>query len=341
MNFAVWPRIRAAVPALALSLRAIWLLFHAEIVAAVHVWNSSTAYGHCWLVLPIAAYIAYDRRQQAAAAAMQPRADVWLLGLPLAALWLAADLLGIMEARQLVLMGLVQLVLLAVCGPRLWRALAAAFLYLFFLVPFGAFLTPALQHFTTSFIALGLDALGIAHVVTENRIQIPEGLFYVAEACAGLRFLIASVAFGVLYALIMFRTAGRRAAFIAASCVVPVIANGFRALGIVVLGHLRGSAEAAAADHLLYGWIFFSFVIVVLAGAGWPFRQDAAPVPAPAAVAVAPGDVTWKAILAVLPVLMVAALGPALAHFLAGAYGAQISVVRGFVAAQGNWMGRL
>ena len=55
---------------------------------------------------------------------------------------------------------------------------------------------------------------------------------------------------------------------------MPVIANGFRGLGIVVLGHLLGSAQAAATDHILYGWIFFAIVILALAAAGLPFRQD-------------------------------------------------------------------
>jgi hypothetical protein len=55
---------------------------------------------------------------------------------------------------------------------------------------------------------------------------------------------------------------------------VPVLANGMRALGIVLLGHHLGSAEAAAADHLIYGWIFFSLVIALLVLAGLPFRQD-------------------------------------------------------------------
>ena len=54
-------------------------------------------------------------------------------------------------------------------------------------------------------------------------IEIPEGTFYVAEACAGLRFLIASIAFGCLYALLMYRSPVRRTAFIVISIVVPII----------------------------------------------------------------------------------------------------------------------
>jgi exosortase/archaeosortase family protein len=98
-----------------------------------------------------------------------------------------------------------------------------------------------------------------------------------------LRFLIASIAFGVLYSLLMYRSPMRRAIFIIASIIMPVIANGFRALGIVWLGHILGSAEAAATDHILYGWIFFSIVILLLIVAGLPFREDeqfeALPVP--------------------------------------------------------------
>jgi len=320
MRAALWPilgpRLWPAAPALALSALVLQLLFHTEIGAAVRVWNSSTAYGHCWLILPIAIFLGYERRGQAAAATMAPRAALSWLALPLVAMWLVADLLGVMEGRQLALIGFVEVLLLAAFGPRLWSALAASFLYLVFLVPFGAFITPALQGFTTGFISHGLDLFGIAHRETGNTIDIPEGAFYVAEACAGLRFLIASIAFGVLYALTMFTSSWRRLAFVAASCVVPVVANGLRALGIVLLGHALGSAQAAATDHLLYGWLFFAMVIAALAALGMPFRQDAPPPPAPAPIP--PSGTGMRVAYAVWPVLLLAAAGPAVALVLEG-----------------------
>jgi hypothetical protein len=66
----------------------------------------------------------------------------------------------------------------------------------------------------------------------------------------------------------------RRGVFILVSMIVPIIANGFRGIGIVYLGYLLGSAQAAAADHIIYGWIFFSIVILLLIALGLPFRQD-------------------------------------------------------------------
>jgi exosortase A len=324
MKSAAWQNIRPAAPALAAGILLLVLLFHTEAGAAIHVWNTSTAYGHCWLVLPLVAWLLWERRAEAAVA-MAPSPLLAILALPVAVIWLAAYLLGIMEGRQLAAVACAEILLLSVLGRRLWWALSAAFLYLFFLVPFGAFVTPALQDFTAGFVAHGLDALNIPSRVTAYKIEIPEGQFYVAEACAGLRFLIASVAFGVLYAVTLFRSPLRRIVFILAAVAVPIIANGFRALGIVVLGHALGSAQAAETDHVLYGWIFFSIVILLLALAGLPFRQDAPASPAPGATspaAASPAALGRPALAACAWVVVLAATGPALTLLLNAGNGA-------------------
>lgn len=265
---------RLAAPALGLGVLVILALFHAEVIAAVTVWIGSTAYNHCFLVIPIVAYLLWDRRDLLAEASPEPNFWFGLAAIPVIMVWMVAERLGIMEGRQLMMMTLVQILFFAVLGWRLWYQLAGPLLYLYFLVPFGEFIVPSLQNFTTSFIVHGLNLLNIPNYSDHLTIEIPEGTFLVAEACAGLRFLIASFAFGCLYALLVYRSPFRRGLFILISLVVPIIANGFRALGIVVLGHILGSAQAATADHILYGWIFFSIVILVQIALGLPFRQD-------------------------------------------------------------------
>ncbi len=299
-------------PALSLGLLALGLLFNQEIRAAVSVWILSTAYGHCFFIIPIALFLAWERRAAAWATPVRPMPLVALLALPFGFLWLTAERLGIMEGQQIMLMGFVELLFLAVLGWRLWWVLAVPLLYLGFLVPFGAFVTPALQDFTSRFITNGLDVLGIPNFTDGNTIEIPEGVFYVAEACAGLRFLIASIAFGVLYACMIYRSPAKRVLFIGASIVIPIIANGFRGLGIVALGHVLGSAEAAAVDHVLYGWIFFSIVIMLLILAGLPFREDGGPAPASrfAGLPSSGPRPVWAAMGAVL---VLSAIAPAMA----------------------------
>jgi exosortase A len=303
--------LRAAT-VLGAGLLAMAVLFHQEAAAAVRVWRDSTAFGHCFLVGPIVAWLAWERRGALAGLVPRPVPMLAWLALPLAALWFAAERLGIMEGRQFAALFLVWLLVVCTLGFAVCRAMAAPLAYTVFLVPFGAFLVPPLQDFTARFIDAGLTVLDIPHLVTATLIEIPEGNFRVAEACAGLRFLIAAIAFGTLYACIIYRSAWRRAAFIAVCVVVPILANGLRALGIVLLGHIKGSAEAGAVDHILYGWLFFSLVILLLLLLGLPFRQDAAP-PIARAPRRASGPMPRLSALAAAAVAVVAlaAIGPA------------------------------
>jgi len=271
-----WRPWLPALGVLGMALVAMGIMFTTEVLAAVRTWDRSSAYNHCWLVLPVAGWLAWTRQEGLAGVAPTPIPLVAILALAGAMVWLVMERLGVMEGRQFAALGLIWVLALAVLGWRVCAAMAAPLAYLVFLVPFGEFATPWLQDVTLWMIVLGLRALDITHHVDGLLIEIPAGAFLVAEACAGLRFLIASLAFGALYALVMFRSPGRRVLVMVLAFVVPLVANGFRALGIVLLGHHLGSAEAAAVDHVVYGWVFFSLVLVLLTLAGLPFRQDGA-----------------------------------------------------------------
>src|SRR3954469_16960261 len=161
--------------AIALGAAAFGVLFLPEIKAAVATWNASTAYGHCYLILPMALYLLWDRRDVLAAVPARAEPRWAVLALPVAAAWFAAERLGIMEGRQLMAVAGFEVLLLAVLGRRLFWSLSGPLLYLLFLVPFGAFLTPSLQHFTAAFSRIGLDLLGIPNYTDDLIIEIPAG----------------------------------------------------------------------------------------------------------------------------------------------------------------------
>src|SRR5215472_5397034 len=269
-----WP---TALAALAL-IGAVLLLLHVpEATGAVRVWYESTAYNHGFLIIPIVAYLIWERRHLLAEAA--PRPFLWVAPLipVVGAVWLVAQLIGLLEAQQLFLIITVQLALLTVLGWRVYRILAFPFLYLFFLVPTGEFLVPYLQDFTARFAIQALRITGVPVYSDGFLIAIPNNTFYVAEACAGLRFLIATIAFGFLFADFAFRSLWRKACFMAACCIAPIIANGLRAYGIILLAYVTDGQLAAGVVHVLYGWIFFSIVTVAIMGIGWLFHEDGPP----------------------------------------------------------------
>ena len=260
--------------ALAVGTCAFVFIFHAECASAVNVWSNSYAYNHCFLVLPVAAYLAWDRRAAVTATGLRPEPWIALLALPAAAAWFTADRLGIMEARQLTAMALFQILVLALLGWRSWRALSAPLLYLFFLVPFGEFFVPSMQNLVVHFSTTGLEFLGVPVYTSGTVIEIPEGAFQVEDVCAGLRFLTAMAAFGVPYVCLAYRSPLRRAVFFAVFLAAAILGNCFRVLGTLLIAHFTANVQLVEADHTLWGWAFYLLVGAIVAVIGMVFRQE-------------------------------------------------------------------
>ena len=284
-------------------------LFWREILGAWRVWVASPTYNHCFLVLPVALYLIWDRR---ATLNVPPRADFRVLALlPLLSLaWLGATVLGVLELQQLVFVTVVQAILLAAFGWPLYKRMLGPLLYLYLLVPSGEILVPTLQDVTAHFAVSLLQLFHVPVFSDGIMISIPEGDFIVAEACAGLRFLIASIAFGTFFALLVYRSWRKRAAFIAASLIVPVFANGVRAFGIIYLAHLTNDVTAVEADHIIYGWGFFTLILFLLIVIGMRFADRKPPAPRPAAPASSAFAVRMP-LVAIAAGIALTAIGPA------------------------------
>jgi EpsI family protein len=303
----------AAAASLAAGTAAILILFAGSLRTAWDVWTGSGDFGHCLLAVPIAACLAYARRGVAACTAPAPAATLPALGAALGGvLWLVGRAATLAEIEHIALAGILQCLLLAVLGWRVYAALLLPCLYLLLLVPTGDQLVPALQVLTTALVAAGLDALGIANHVDGTVIALPGGEFHVAAACAGFRFLSAAFAFAVAFADRAIADWRRRTIFLALAIAVPVLANAARALGIVVLAHASDHRIASGIDHVVYGWVFFLGVMLALCAIGralgdppGPWRPPGWPEPPPRR-ATAPRNF-W---IAAAAVTAAAAVGP-------------------------------
>ncbi len=65
--------------------------------------------------------------------------------------------------------------------------------------------------------------------------------------------------------------------FVLASILFPIVANWLRAYMIVMIAHLSEMKYATGVDHLIYGWVFFGFVMLILFWIGSFWREDVAP----------------------------------------------------------------
>ncbi len=263
--------------------------------AMVHVWLTSDTFAHGFIALPCAIWMVWRRRDDWAD--IEPR--VWwpalaaMLGC--GALWLAGRLGGVASLEQLAAVATVAATVLLLAGPAIARALAFPLAFLFFAVPIGEFLTPVLMDYTADATVAALRWSGVPVFREGLHFSLPTGRWSVVEACSGLRYLIASLALGVLYAYLQFRTLRYRLMFVAVAIGVPIVANWVRAYLIVMLGHLSDMKIATGADHLVYGWLFFGIVMAAMfwIGSRWREPQAAGTGHAahrPDATATAPGE---------------------------------------------------
>ena len=119
------PGWRPALAVIAVASLVFAVVFQREVVGAVQVWIDSTAYNHCFLILPLIGFLLWEKR--AVIASVSPRPALWALVLMplLSAVWLIAAVLDIQEARQLVMVAMFEVVILIVLGLRLFRLLLA------------------------------------------------------------------------------------------------------------------------------------------------------------------------------------------------------------------------
>lgn len=262
---------RRALVILAAISAAILLVFARDVADILGIWWNDATFSHCIFIPPIIAWLVWQRRAELAQ--LSPR--TWAPGLALAGAgafaWLLGDAAGVALFRHAGLIVMLQGAVVTMLGPNVSRGIIFPIAYALFLIPFGKELVPPLQTLTAD-IAMGLLALTgpIAHI-DGIFITTPTGYFEVAEACSGISFLIAMLAYTVLAAHICIKKTPLRVTFVIFGLVVSILANGIRAWGTIYISHLTSIDFAAGFDHIFYGWFFFALVLALVMAAGWRF----------------------------------------------------------------------
>jgi len=236
-------------------------IYSSALVSMVHTWNGSNTYNHGYLIPIIVGYLIWEKKTDIQTLNIQPIPWLVLLLLPIQFVQFIGDLSGIMLLEQLAAYAALVVVVVAIVGWNIAKVITFPLAYLVFAIPMGEEFVPQLQQITADISVWLLEVSGVPVYRDGLYIYVPNGIFEVAEACAGIRFLIASIALGTLFSYIFFQTTWKRIAFFMLTMSFPIIANGIRAYGIMMIGYHTDMEYATGADHLIYGWFFFSLVL--------------------------------------------------------------------------------
>jgi exosortase A len=268
------PGLRVAAVLASITVAVILFAYHATTWSMISIWERSVTFAHGFLILPFSAYLIWTQREKLKTIPPQPSLLALFVLAVLGFGWLLAALASVQVLEQYFFVTMIPAIVWAILGSRMVLALAFPLAYLLLAVPFGEALIPPLIEFTADFTVKALQLSGIPVYREGSFFAIPSGNWSVVEACSGLRYLIASFTLGTLYAYLTYHSLMRRLVFIALSVVIPIVANGIRAYLIVMTGHLSDMQLAVGVDHLIYGWIFFGFVMLLLFWFGSLWRED-------------------------------------------------------------------
>ncbi|GFD66840.1 exosortase A [Alteromonas sp. KUL106] len=258
-----------------LALFGLWLVFCWQgLTTVVEIWYGNEIFNHGFFIVPGAFYLIYLKRFELLSKPIQTSPLALIVIIPALLLYVigvAGDIQLFLHAATFTLLpALIWLVI----GTAAAKTILFPLVFMLFSIPVGEQLIPYLQEIAADGSVALLRLTGVPLFRSGLYIEIPQGRFLVAEACSGVSFFIASFVIGSLYAYLNLVSVKRRAIFVAISLIFPVLANIVRVYGIILIAYLTDMEHAAGADHLIYGWFFFAFVILCLLGIGEFIRQS-------------------------------------------------------------------
>jgi exosortase A len=267
---------KSALIALGACIAVILALYWRTAASMIDIWSRSETFAHGYLIVPIVLGLVWMKRHELARLAPAPDFRGLVLIAGAAAVWLVAAAGEAQVVQQFAMTAMIPFAVLTVAGRQVAWALLFPLAFLLFAVPVGEALVPPLMEWTATFTVTALQLTGIPVFREGTFFVIPSGHWSVVEGCSGLRYLIASITVGTLYAYLTYRTAWKRALFVVLAIAVPIVANGFRAYGIVMIAHLSDMRLALGIDHFIYGWVWFGVVMLLLFWIGSFWREPPA-----------------------------------------------------------------
>jgi len=257
----------------------VWLLgwYGNTVHSMVAIWERSETFAHGFAIVPISAWLIWRRRHAVAALDLRPR----FLALPLLALagfgWLLGQLAGAGVVQQYALVIMIPLLVWAILGNEVVRALFFPLFFLLLAVPFGEFLLPAMIEHTADFTVFALKLSGIPVYREGAFITIPSGNWSVVEACSGLRMLVTFFAFSTAAVFLMDRHWLVKRLVLASAVPIALLTNILRitATGLAHVWLADGDGKTKLLDfiHDFNGWMMMPVGLLFLVLELWLFRH--------------------------------------------------------------------
>jgi exosortase len=231
------------------------------------IWASDADMGHGFFVPLIAAFIAWQRRDELLA--IEPKPNLW--GLVVVILGGAQLIAGTLGVEQFLTHTAVVITLIGVIwllrGTETLRTLVFPLFLLFFMVPIPLIIynkiTLPLQFIASRMAASALDMLGIPVLRDGNILELPHQTLSVVEACSGIRSLLSLTFLSLVYGYFFEKRIWVRVVLFAATIPIAIVANGSRVAFTGIMTQIKPEL-AEGFFHESTGWVIFIVALMIL-----------------------------------------------------------------------------
>lgn len=237
-------------------------------IRLVEDWIVDGNYSHGWLIIPIAAYFAWERRDKLTSTPLRPS---WF-GLIVFAAGIFLLLAGLMGSefflsRVSLIITLAGIVLFLFGWAHL-RILAFPLAFLVLMIPLPAIVFNKIA-FPLQLLAsqVGESAISAANIPVlreGNVLVLANTSLEVAEACSGIRSLVSLITLGLVFGYFADPRGWVRMLIVASTIPVAIISNAARVAGTGILAHYYGPSAAEGFFHEFSGWIVFIVAFVMI-----------------------------------------------------------------------------
>jgi exosortase len=246
------------------------ILYRHVIVKLVHDWATDDNYSHGFLIVPLALYLAWERRQRFAEIAPRPSVTGLLIVLASVGVLAAGTLGAELFLTRVSMIGVLAGAIVFLYGWRHLTTLAFPVAFLLLMIPLPALIFNQiafpLQLLASRAGEMVLSVLRIPVLREGNVIVLAHTTLEVAEACSGIRSLVSLLTLGIVYGYFIDPRGLVRVAVALSTVPVAIAANGLRVAGTGIAAQYYGAQAAQGFLHSFSGWMVFVVALAAVFG---------------------------------------------------------------------------
>jgi exosortase A len=242
--------------------------FYPIIKYLVYFWLESDDFSHGFLILPIALYIVWlkkedldeiDNRYQ--------RLGLCIVTISLL-IYLVSHFAGVKTIEALCLPAFVSGAVIYLFGHKFFFKLLFPIAYLIFMIPIPAQIYTALTlplQLLVSKISVDLSQLVYLPIYREgNVIHLPDATLQVVTACSGLRSLVSLLALTVVFGYFSFQSCVKRGLLLLTCIPVAIIVNVVRVVTIITGIFYFKKNLSYGTGHIVLGMVVFVLALLMV-----------------------------------------------------------------------------